>query len=152
MKLRIKSLALAALLSIGNARAVTWLCSTGKVTRVAESGQNWELAGFDYNNNARQTASQLEIVQAYKGYPVLRDGAWVLAYMLPANHPDTKAAFLELGISPAEAQAMARNKTVDRGIRIVKTPEELVAMVAKNPPAIGYASFFVGAKDVAPCF
>jgi hypothetical protein len=135
------------------AHAVTWLCTTAKAPRVAETGNHWQLAGAEREGNASRSVARSDIIQAYSGQPVLLGGTWLLAYMLPADSADTKAAFLELGISPVAAQAMTRNSLVDRGIRIAKTPEELLDKLVKNPPAVGYTSFFLGAnKNVAACF
>jgi len=99
------------LLPIGSmqAHATLWLCSTGK--------------GAERDGNAPRAISRNDIIQAYSGQPVLLGGAWLLAYMLPIDSADTKAAFLELGISPAAAPAMTKNSLVDRGIRIAKTPK-----------------------------
>jgi hypothetical protein len=133
------------------AHAALWLCTTAKEARVAETG-SWQLAGAEREGNTSRAITRNDIIQAYSGQPVLLGGAWLLAYMLPIDNPDTKAAFLELGISPAAAQAMTRNTLVDRGIRLAKTPEELLDRLSKNPPAVGYSSFFLGDKNVETCF
>jgi hypothetical protein len=73
--------------------------------------------------------------------------------MLPASHPDTRVAFADLGLSPEAAERMASSTgLVDRGIRVVQTPDQMIQKVAINPPAVGYSSIFFGARDVASCF
>lgn len=140
-----------------HAHAIEWLCSTSATVRVAiaqaDRGDTFELAQAHAKKPARYRIERLDLVQAYSGQPVLIGRQWLLAVMLPANHPDTKAAFAELGISPEAAERMASDTgLVDRGIRVVQTQSQLLDKVASNPPAVGYTSFFIGGRDVAPCF
>lgn len=157
-------IALAALLlaSAHHAHAVEWLCTTTQQVRVAiaaadlpdgATGSGAAVGTRAGGKAARGRIEKSDLVQAYSGQPVLISYTWLLAVMLPSTHPDTRAAFADLGLSPVAAERMANSAgLVDRGIRVVQTPEQLVAKVAANPPAVGYASFFVGAKDVASCF
>jgi len=139
------------------AHAIEWLCSTSQATRVAiakaEQGSDFELAQAPASKPTRYRINRLDLVQAYGGQPVLIGRQWLLVVMLPANHPDTRAAFAELGGSPEAAERMASDTgLVDRGIRVVQTQSQLIDKVAANPPAVGYTSFFIGGRDVAPCF
>jgi hypothetical protein len=139
------------------AHAIEWLCSTSQAARVAiakaEQGSDFELAQAPTSKPTRYRINRLDLVQAYGGQPVLIGRQWLLAVMLPANHPDTRAAFAELGMSPEAAERMASDTgLVDRGIRVVQTQSQLIDKVAVNPPAVGYTSFFIGGRDVAPCF
>ncbi len=95
----------------------------------------------------------MDLQQAYAGQPVLLGHTWLLAVMLPATHPDTRQAFGELGISAEAAERMASGSgLVDRGIRVVQTPAQMLDKLANNPPAVGYTGFFTGGRDVALCF
>jgi hypothetical protein len=137
------------------AYAVDWVCSTSQSTRIAiaaaERGDNFELSQAGKLKKYR--VDRLDLVQAYSGQPVLIGRQWLLVVMLPASHPDTRAAFAELGLSPEAAERMGSDTgLVDRGIRVVQTPAQLMEKVAINPPAVGYTSFFLGGRDVAPCF
>lgn len=140
-----------------NASAVEWLCSTSATTRLAiaqaDRGEGFELAQSSSKKPVRYRIDKVDLVQAYSGQPVLIGRQWLLVVMLPANHPDTKAAFAELGISPEAAERMASDTgLVDRGIRVVQTQDQLINKVSINPPSVGYTSFFIGSRDVAPCF
>lgn len=144
------------------AHALDWLCTTTQQVRVAiaaadlpdgaaASGAAVSTRGA--GKAARGRIEKSDLVQAYSGQPVLISYTWLLAVMLPASHPDTRQAFADLGLNPVAAERMANGAgLVDRGIRVVQTPEQLIAKVAANPPAVGYSSFFVGGRDVAPCF
>jgi hypothetical protein len=102
---------------------------------------------------ALRRVDRTDLVQAYSGQPVLMGGTWLLAVMLPASHPDSRAAFADLGLSAEAAERMASGTSlIDRGIRVVQTPDQLISKVAINPPAVGYSSVFFGARDVASCF
>lgn len=148
----------AALLLTIPAYAVEWVCSSSKSMRVAiaaaKQNDAFELA--EAVPNKRPPKFRIEkgdLIQAYSGQPVLINRQWLLVVMLPADHPDTKAAFAELGISPEATERMAADTSlVDRGIRIVHTQEQMIEKVAINPPAVGYTSFFLGGKYVTPCF
>jgi len=154
--------AAAALLACTAAHAVEWICTTSQQTRIAiaaaELPDGATASGAAVGtaakpNRARRKIDRTDLVQAYSGQPVLFGNTWLLSVMLPASHPDTRQAFGELGLSPEAAERMASGSSlIDRGIRVVQTPEQMVNKVAINPPAVGYASFFVGARDVAPCF
>lgn len=153
-----KHIITALLLSMASihAQAVEWLCSTSASVRVAiaqaDRGDSFELAQAN-KKPIRYRIDKVDLVQAYSGQPVLIGRQWLLAVMLPANHPDTKAAFAELGVSPEAAERMASDTgLVDRGIRVVQTQNQLLDKVGANPPAVGYTSFFIGGRDVAPCF
>lgn len=112
-------------------------------------------------NSAKYRVTKFDLVQAYSGQPVLINRTWLSAVMLPSDHPDTVAAFNSFGISsngsplisPQAAERMAADSgLVDRGIRVVQTPAQLVAKVSTSQPAVGYSSFFTGGRDVSPCF
>ena len=146
------------------AHAVDWVCTAATApVRVAIAASDLPegatASGAAVGVAKRATArgrskiDRADLLQAYAGQPVLLGHTWLLAVMLPANHPDTRQAFGELGISAETAERMAAGTgLVDRGIRVVQTPEQLIAKVSANPPAVGYTSFFVGGRDVAPCF
>lgn len=137
--------------------AVEWVCSTSQATRVAiaaaDRGDDFALAQAPSKKPPRFRIDRLDLIQAYSGQPVLLNRQWLLVVMLPADHPDTRVAFAELGVSPQAAERMATDSgLVDRGIRVVQTPDQLINKVAINPPAVGFTSFFIGGRDVAPCF
>lgn len=148
--------------SAHSAHALDWLCTTTQQVRVAiaaadlPDGPTASGAAVGTRGTGKAARGRIEksdLVQAYSGQPVLISYTWLLAVMLPASHPDTRQAFADLGLSPVAAERMGNGAgLVDRGIRIVQTPEQLIAKVAANPPAVGYTSFFVGGRDVAPCF
>ncbi len=151
-------------MAAASAHAVVWICTTSQQTRVAiaaadrielpEGSQTGAAVGLMARSPRHRTRiDRLDLIQAFSGQPVLLGGTWLLAVMLPANHPDTRAAFAELGLHPEAAERMASGAgLIDRGIRVVQTPEQMLHKVAINPPAVGYSSFFVGARDVASCF
>lgn len=144
------------------AHAITWICSTSTQTRVAiaagELPEGATASGAAVGLATRGTRhrtriDRLDLIQAYSGQPVLMGGTWLLAVMLPTSHPDTRAAFGDLGISPEASERMASaGALIDRGIRIVQTPDQMIQKVGINPPAVGYVGFFGGARDVASCF
>lgn len=137
--------------------AVEWVCSASQTNRVAvaanDRGDDFALAQASGKKPPRFRIERIDLIQAYSGQPVLLNRQWLLVVMLPADHPDTRAAFAELGVSPQAAERMAYDSgLVDRGIRVVQTPEQLINKVAINPPSVGFTSFFLGGRDVAPCF
>jgi hypothetical protein len=146
------------------AQAVDWVCTVANVpTRVAIASADLPdgatASGAAVGAIKRVTArgrskiDRADLLQAYSGQPVLLGHTWLLAVMLPANHPDTRQAFGELGISAEAAERMASGAgLVDRGIRVVQTPAQMMDKLATNPPAVGYTGFFTGGRDVAPCF
>lgn len=146
------------------AHAIEWLCSTSASPRVAiaatdlpegatASGAATGALRQSGGKLSRHSIGRLEIQQAYSGQPVLLGSTWLLAIMLPANHPDSRAAFAQLGLSAEAAERMANSSgLVDRGIRIAQNPESMIQKVGSNPPAVGYTSFFLGGRDVAACF
>lgn len=123
------------------AYSVDWVCSVKKSTRKQSE------------RTASRKVERYELQQAYTGQPVLLGNTWLLAVMLPADHPDTKDAFAQIGGSPEAAQRLAEGTSlVDRGIRVVRTPEQMLTRIANNPPAIGYVGFFPGGDKLEPCF
>lgn len=160
MSLRRLAIALLGLasVSLATAQSSQWICTTTEQVRVAVAAAelpagSTAAAAVGRSKAARGRITTSDLVQAYSGQPVLIGYTWLLAVMLPATHPDTRAAFSELSVNPAAAERMAATSAlVDRGIRVVQTPEQMTSKVAGNPPAVGYTSFFVGGRDVAPCF
>lgn len=95
---------------------------------------------------------RFDILQAYSGQPVLVGNTWLAACMYEADHPETKAAFINLiGVNPASAAAMAKSSSlVDRGIRITRNME---SCLVANAPAVGYSTMQLGSDGgVKPCF
>lgn len=142
-----RSLAATALaLFAAQAHATNWVCSGGPTATRAETNTTKKPRG-------RTQIERVDLQQAYAGQPVLLGHTWLLAVMLPATHPDTRQAFGELGISAEAAERMASGSgLVDRGIRVVQTPAQMLDKLANNPPAVGYTGFFTGGRDVALCF
>lgn len=143
-----------------SAQAIEWICTTSQQPRmvIAElpEGATGSSAALVTNSRAarpRRKIDRTDLIQAYSGQPVLLGNTWLLAVMLPAAHPETRQAFGELGISPEASERMASGSgLIDRGIRVVQTPEQLIQKVATNPPAVGFTGFFTVTRDVAPCF
>lgn len=145
------------------ALAIDWICTAStSPTRVAiaaadlPEGTSSAAAMATVRRTtvrSRNRIDRTDLMQAYSGQPVLIGHTWLLAVMLPANHPATREAFADLNISAEAAERMATgNSLVDRGIRVVQTPEQLIEKLSMNPPAVGYVGFFTGARDVALCF
>jgi hypothetical protein len=89
--------------------------------------------------------SRIELINAYSGNPVLVNGNWLIALMLPVNDPSTQIAFGYLGISAAAAERLAKtNGLVDRNIRLVATPTDMAFKLRDNSPAVGYGLVVVG--------
>ena len=162
--LRTAITALALACSALTAHAVDWVC-TGATAPVRVAIASADLPEGATASGAavgvskkvaarvRTKIDRADLMQAYSGQPVLLGHTWLLAVMLPANHPDTRQAFGELGISAEAAERMASGAgLVDRGIRVVQTPAQMVDKVSSNPPAVGYTGFFSGGRDVALCF
>jgi hypothetical protein len=125
---------LCVLLLAQQAFAVDWVCSTSA-------------------RNTKVKVDQVTLQQAYAGQPVLLGKSWLKAVMLPAQHPDTRQAFASLSLSPEAAEKMANGTgLIDRGIRVVRTPDQMLDMVSGNHPAVGFTGFFVGAPHAAICF
>ena len=144
----------------GHAHAADWICTTSQTARVAiaqaelpEGATGSSAATGTKRRPGIRRVDRTDLIQAYSGQPVLMGHTWLLAVMLPASHPDTRAAFADLGLSPEAAERMASGTgLIDRGIRVVQTPDQMIHKVAINPPAVGYSSIFFGARDVASCF
>lgn len=147
-----------------SAHAVDWVC-TGSNAPVRVAVASADLPDGAMASGAavattkkvasrgRTKIDRADLMQAYAGQPVLLGHTWLLAVMLPASHPDTRQAFAEIGVSAEAAERMASGAgLVDRGIRIVQTPAQMIDKLASNPPAVGYTGFFTGARDVALCF
>lgn len=154
------ALALVLGMACAQAHAVDWICTTSQTPRVAiaaaelpEGATASSAATGTKRRPALRRVDRTDLVQAYSGQPVLLGSTWLLAVMLPANHPDSRAAFADLGLSAEAAERMASGTgLIDRGIRVVQTPDQLIQKVGINPPAVGYSSIFFGARDVASCF
>lgn len=137
------------------AHALDWICtvSVSKAMPVAPPADTAAATGTARRAIRARKVDRLDLMQAYAGQPVLIGNTWLLAVMLPANHPDSKAAFAQLGLSAEAAERMANGAgLVDRGIRVVQSPAQVVEKLSSNPPAVGYMGFFSGARDVAVCF
>lgn len=156
-----KLVALALWVGASSVYALDWICTTpASPVRVAiaaaehgSDGTSAAVASKKGSARARPALGKLDLMQAYSGQPVLMGHTWLLAVMLPASHPDTRAAFSELGLSAEAAERMASGSgLVDRGIRVVQTPTQMIEKVSNNPPAVGYTGFFTGGRDVALCF
>ena len=156
-----KRLALALLgMACAHAQAAEWICTTSQTARVAiaqaelpEGATGSSAATGTKRRAGIRQVDRTDLIQAYSGQPVLMGHTWLLAVMLPASHPDTRAAFADLGLSPEAAERMASGTgLIDRGIRVVQTPDQMIHKVGINPPAVGYSSVFFGARDVASCF
>lgn len=129
-----------ALLFSPAAFALDWICSAGRITADAVRGGNRAVHRFD-------------LTQAYSGQPVLIGSAWLIAYMLPADHLASQLAFAQIALNAADAEKLARNHGyIDRGIRVVQSPEEMLARVGANHPSVGYVPLFTYAPNVVPCF
>jgi hypothetical protein len=143
-----------------HAHSADWLCTTSQTARVAiaqaDLPDGATASGAAVGTKRRpgiRRVDRTDLIQAYSGQPVLMGHTWLLAVMLPSSHPDTRAAFAQLGLSPEAAERMASGTgLVDRGIRVVQTHDQMIQKVAVNPPAVGYSSIFFGARDVASCF
>lgn len=119
-----------------NASAVEWICSMPRNSTPATAAININ-----------------DLKLAYSGQPVLIGRQWLVVVMLPPNHPMTRRAFAELGISAEAAERMASGSSlIDRGIRVVRSPEELVSMVSNTFPSSGYAISVQGGSNVTLCF
>lgn len=102
--------------------------------------------------NTTKKVDRFDILQAYSGQPVLVGNTWLAACMYEADHPETKAAFINMiGVNPASAVAMARSSAlVDRGIRITRNME---SCLIANAPAVGYSTMQLGSGGgIKPCF
>jgi len=89
-------------------------------------------SGFDSDNK--------ELIQkAYTGDSVIIGSQWLKVYLLPLDHPLTLEVIAKNGLSINQIKRLtASNALVDRGIRIVNSPEELISEMTKNKPSIGY--------------
>lgn len=145
------------LASAVHAQSVQWLCNTSASTQAAikaaaADSEQFHLAELP-RKQSRYRIDLVDLQQAYQGQPVFVGRKWLLVVMLPASHPDTRAAFAELGINPEAAERMASDTgLVDRGIRLVQTQQQMLDKVAQNKLTVGYTTFFLGGRDVAPCF
>lgn len=146
-----------------NVHAFDWVCTTSTNYRVAiAAAQQDPDVGFGAavattsrrgGNRPLRRIERADLAQAYSGQPVLLGHTWLLAVMLPADHPATRQAFAELGVSPEAAERLAGSSgLIDRGIRIVQSESQVLDKVSSNPPAVGYVGFFTGGRDVALCF
>lgn len=142
-----------------SAFSAEWICSTGgaRLYAQAEEGDSVgaatgrRLATSGARPKSRLTRFELE--QAYAGQPVLLGPTWLMVYMLPADHPDTRDALMDLGVSPAAAERMARNTgLVDRGVRMARDPDDMIEKVSNSHPAVGYSQYIPRGANVRACF
>lgn len=114
---------------------------------------DWVCSRPTANQRPRSAIERADILQAYTGQPVLIDGAWLLVVMLPTSHPDTRAAFADLGLSPDAAERLGSGAgLIDRNIRIVQTDAQMMDTITATPPAVGYVGYFPGGPSAALCF
>ena len=96
-------------------------------------------------------ANRYDLMDAYAGRPVLIGNTFVTAYILPSNHPDSIAAFGELGLSPTTAERLAKSSgLVDRYIKLT-TPDQMLIKVEQTPPSVGYVPMLLGARNAKIC-
>ena len=96
-------------------------------------------------------ANRYDLADVYTGKPVLIGNAFVTGYMLPSSHPDTIAAFGELGLSPATAERIAKTSgLVDRYIKIT-TPEQILINVEQISPSVGYVTLYLNGRNAKIC-
>ena len=89
--------------------------------------------------------SRVELINIYSGQPVLINGSWLIAVMLPANSTETQIAFGSLGLSPQAAERLAKsNGLVDRNIRLAITPTDMALKLRENTPSVGYGLVILG--------
>jgi hypothetical protein len=94
-----------------------------------------------------------DLIDVYTGVPVRVGGMPLSACFLAGNDSLTSSALASLGLSLAPIQAMARKSNiVQNNLHIATDEPQMLNCVAKNFPAVGYASQPHESKDVLPCF
>lgn len=110
---------------------------------------SFNVSAADFICNGK--ANRYDLMDVYSGKPVLIGNAFVTGYILPSNHPETIAAFGELGLSPSTAERLAKSSgLVDRYIRLT-TPDEMLIKVEQTPPSVGYVTMFIGGRNAKIC-
>ena len=94
-----------------------------------------------------------EVIQLYIGERISLDGKLITVLILPFDDSASLEVFNYLGISKLTLQKrMNANSLVDNGIRIVRTPEELMSKLPSNRPSIGYTPYINKAYEINKCF
>lgn len=108
-------------------------------------------AGF-FICNIDEDISKFNVIQAYSGQPVLLNTGWVTVFALPSEHP-SNYILASIGVSPSLVEQMAKPYgIIDRGIRIVKTEQEMIRQVNSTKPSVGYVRFYTDFDNTKLCF
>ena len=94
-----------------------------------------------------------EVIQLYIGERVSVDGKLINVLILPFDDVSASEAFSYLGISKLTLQKrMGANSLVDSGVRIYRTPDELMNAMPSNRPSIGFTPYLNRTYEINPCF
>lgn len=94
-----------------------------------------------------------EIIQLYVGNRIGSDGRLINVLILPFDDASTIEAFGSLGISKLSLEKrMQANSLIDSGVRIYRTPDELMFALPKSKPAIGFTPYMNKDYEITPCF
>jgi hypothetical protein len=146
-------IAMFAILASAGAGAAEFFCSNTKQVQIAQLPEGYETAAAT-SSRGRQGKDKIDrydVLQAYRGQPVLVGPTWLIACMVDPKHPDSKAAFSGLiGIRPETSAKLARGAgLVDRGIRLT---HDMSMCLIENAPAVGYSAIPLETRGVKPCF
>ena len=94
-----------------------------------------------------------EVIQLYIGERVSVDGKLVNVLILPFDDVSASEAFSYLGISKLTLQKrMSANSLVDSGVRVYRTPDELMGAMPSSRPSIGFTPYINRTYEINPCF
>lgn len=141
-----------------HANEPVWLCSrndnqTPQIADVqAPNEHQFSIASINSATDVI-SVSVRDLIDVYNGTPIRVGGMPLSACFLSADDQLTSKALTSLGLNQASAQALARkNAITQNNLHPVKDEEQMSSCIARNYPAVGYASRFIETSDVLPCF
>ena len=147
---------LACLLATTSALATpVWHCSrNANQTASDTTAQADQFSIASFNSSADVIGvSVRDLIDVYSGTPVYVGRAMLSACFLVGNEPLTQEALLSLGIKPNAIEALSRKSAiVSSNLYYVRDESQMSACIAKNFPAVGYASKPIETPYLLPCF
>lgn len=134
-----------------------WHCSKNQYTDSQTQALNAQADQFSiasFNSSSEVIGvSVRDLMDVYTGNPVHIGGLPLSACFLISDETLTTSALTSLGIQSMSAQALAKKSSIVQStLHIVQSEQQMFSCVAKNFPAVGYASKPTVTSSVSPCF
>jgi hypothetical protein len=135
-----------------------WLCS--RIENQSVSATDTQVAN-EHQFSIASVNSSIDVISVsirdlmdiYNGAIIHVGGMPLSACFLSADDPLTSKALTSLGLKQTSAQALARkNAIAQNNLYGVQDEEQMSICIAKNYPAIGYASRPIATSQISPCF